>query len=412
MPGLFTPNRSNTPMGSRPYLFEPAPRFALAGEPTGRQVTDSNPHETRKRNHADTTFEPPSTSFTFTSNSCADSLSYSRSTDVRSPPPLANERYELAGGMDRSAGRISRHYGDYDDYFNLEKQRGMCLSPASPYNGVQQQVQVEETQSTPNGSKPWVLNQLMSLVGGVAGKLVQFCAVPFRGFQAGGGQAYTFNANGDVAAKLFMDELPDPVQQPPPGHLQEEDYGVQSIESIDSERPRMAKRLRTGDSWVVVEQDGSADSRPTTPRLTERRIPGHTRSPSQIPRPISRTSATTPTRKRPSLIPVSRRTTFDRKSLQGAVLVNQSQGHARAYSRDSYGSPVMFENKTTKKSPLPAESQRLINKVRRENFEDDARMRRMSTQMSAMLREARQALGSKFEVDEYMDDGSDGEEQF
>ena len=46
--------------------------------------------------------------------------------------------------------------------------------------------------------------------------------------------------------------------------------------------------------------------------------------------------------------------------------------------------------------------------MRREEVEDDARMRRMSSQMSAMLREAREALGSKFEIeDEYMDDDDD-----
>jgi dsDNA-specific endonuclease/ATPase MutS2 len=57
-------------------------------------------------------------------------------------------------------------------------------------------------------------------------------------------------------------------------------------------------------------------------------------------------------------------------------------------------------------SPLPKDSQRLINKVRREEMEEDARMRRMSSQMSAMLREAKEALGSKFEIeDEYDDDG-------
>ena len=84
-------------------------------------------------------------------------------------------------------------------------------------------------------------------------------------------------------------------------------------------------------------------------------------------------------------------------------------GHARSYSRDSYGSPVMFASKTSSNSPLPTESQRLINKVRRENFEDEARMWRMGTQMSAMLREAREALGSKYEVDEDMDGGYDGE---
>ena len=59
----------------------------------------------------------------------------------------------------------------------------------------------------------------------------------------------------------------------------------------------------------------------------------------------------------------------------------------------------MFEDK--KASPLPKESQRLINKVRREEMEEDERMRRMNAQMTAMLSEANEALGSKFEVEEY-----------
>jgi hypothetical protein len=38
--------------------------------------------------------------------------------------------------------------------------------------------------------------------------------------------------------------------------------------------------------------------------------------------------------------------------------------------------------------------------MRREEMEDDARMRRMSSQMSAMLKEAREALGSKVEIED------------
>jgi hypothetical protein len=54
---------------------------------------------------------------------------------------------------------------------------------------------------------------------------------------------------------------------------------------------------------------------------------------------------------------------------------------------------------TTKKSPLPPESHQLINRMRREELEDEARLRRMSSQMSQMLREAQEALGSKFEAE-------------
>jgi hypothetical protein len=62
----------------------------------------------------------------------------------------------------------------------------------------------------------------------------------------------------------------------------------------------------------------------------------------------------------------------------------------------------MFEDK--KASPLPKESQRLVNKMRREEMEEDERMRRMNAQMTAMLREANEALGAKFEVEECHDD--------
>jgi hypothetical protein len=69
----------------------------------------------------------------------------------------------------------------------------------------------------------------------------------------------------------------------------------------------------------------------------------------------------------------------------------------------------MPEDKSKRVSPLPPDSQRLINKVRREELEDDARMRRMSSQMSAMLREAREALGSKFEIEDDDHGGLDDE---
>jgi hypothetical protein len=60
----------------------------------------------------------------------------------------------------------------------------------------------------------------------------------------------------------------------------------------------------------------------------------------------------------------------------------------------------MFRDTTnTKKSPLPAETHQLINRRRREELEDEARLRRMSNQMAQMLREAEEALGSKFEAD-------------
>jgi hypothetical protein len=298
----------------------------------------------------------------------------------------------------------SRNVGDYDDYFNLQKQRGTWSVPPTPQVAVAKQTAAGEMHTTPNGSKSW---SIMGLVGGVAGKLFQFCTVPFRGFQAGGGQRYNMDSQGEVAAKLGLSDeqyATGPVQPATPGGLLRDDYGVQSVGSIASERPRLTKRLRTTDNWIMVGTNGETESRPATPRLSERRLPEQTRSPSQLPRPVSRSSLGTPSAKRPSLIPVSRRSTMDRRSIHGTPKTTPSSlPRPSSYSRQSFGSPASFDEK--KASPLPRDSQRLLSRVRREELEEDERMRRMSFQMSAMLKEAREALGAKFEVEEY-DDGN------
>ncbi|KAF1976383.1 hypothetical protein BU23DRAFT_551846 [Bimuria novae-zelandiae CBS 107.79] len=419
MPGLFTPLPPRR-HDSRAHVYEPAPRFpAISSETSGLQVTNAD-HATRKRSRDDAPDMQGKSSFyaapAFNTDAWSYSLGYSRSS-VRSPPPLANDRYELAGGMEVT-DKFARENGQLDDYFHLEKQRGMWSTPTSPRSDMPPQLQLVELQATT--PKPWMLNQLMSIVGGVAGKLYQFCSVPFRGFQAGGGHGYTFD-NEEVAAKLGLQEGPTHVAsnicapQALPGHYSDSNnYGVLSVESLENERPG-AKRQRTADHWVVVNNDGGMLSRPSTPRLAARRAPTQTRSPSQIPRPVSRANMGTPVHKRPSLIPVSRRSTVDKRSIHGSSRPESpAPSHMRSYSRQSYGSPAMFNEQPQKKnSPLPPESQRLINKMRREEFEDDARMRRMSSQMSAMLREAREALGSKFEIeDEYMDDDGIDDEPY
>ena len=415
MPGLYTPSPSHARTNAQTCYFDPAPRFSSATETSGRQVTDSDTHETRKRSRSRSRYsERDSTSSqNLTPQPWGDSsLDFSCYSGTKSPPLLAHDRYELAGGGMGGSHHFARQHGDYDDYFQLQKQRDMWSVPPTPLAGTVKQLAVNQMQTTPNGSNSWTI---MGLVGGVAGKLFQFCTVPFRGFQAGGGQKFNVDSHGEIAAKLglqddpFLHQAAGPVKHATPRDFPTEDYGVQSMESVENERPRMTKRLRTADNWVVVGTDGETESRPSTPRLLERRLP-QAQSPSQIPRPMSRAGITTPSVKRPSLIPVSRRSTTERRLIHGsAKAVASSNIRQRSYSRQSYGSPIMFEEKASKpQSPLPKESQRLINKVRREEVEEDARMRRMSSQMSAMLKEAREALGSKFEVEEFDDGDGDG----
>jgi hypothetical protein len=404
---IYTPSPTRAHTTSGAAYLDTAPRFPFGSETSGRQVIDADAHETRKRCRGD------SPARQFTANAWNNnSIAYSRFTDAKSPPPLAHDRYQLAdGGMGRSQ-TFGRQTGDYDDYFQLQKQRGSWSVPPTPYTGAKQ-VAMDEMQAPASETKPW---SILGLVGGVAGKLFQFCTVPFRGFQAGGGQRYTVDSQEEIAMRLglqddmFSHQMAGPVQHATSRGFPQDDYGVKSIDSIDSEhleRPRMAKRLRTADNWVVIGNDGETESTPSTPRLSERRVPHQHISPSQLPRPTPRAGVTTPSMQRPSLIPVSRRSTMDRRSLHGSAKSgSSSHERQRSYSRLSFGSPAMPVEKAKKAaSPLPKDSQRLINKVRREEMEEDARMRRMSSQMSAMLREAKQALGSKFEIeDEYDDD--------
>jgi hypothetical protein len=250
MPGIYTPSPSRVQTTPSASYIDAAPRFSFASETSG-QLTE---HETRKRSRHDHTSQP-STAGSWNDNS----LGFSRFTDTRSPPPLAYDRYQLAdGGMERSP-RFGRQAGDYDDYFQLQKQRGQWSVPPTPYTGLKQMA-MEEMQTTPNGTKAW---SFMGLVGGVAGKLFQFCTVPFRGFQAGGGQTYTVDSQAEIAARLGLQDdpysqyTPGPVQHIAPGGFPQDDYGVKSIDSLNietPERPRMTKRLRTADNWVVVDR--------------------------------------------------------------------------------------------------------------------------------------------------------------
>lgn len=398
---MHTFSSSHAPTTSGTSYHEPAPLFTFSSEASGRQVMDRS-HETRKRRNGD--YETSALrSFTAQPwNGASSTFPHSES-----PAPLAHDRYTLAGGSVEGTNSLTQESSNYNDYFHLQTQRGMWSSPTSPTMRPHDQVA-----PTPNVPSSWVVGSLLNIVGGVAGKLFQFCTVPFRGFQAGGGQAYDADAQNKIASKLGLHDEPEPNEPAAPvQHIKfnphpNDDFGIRSMESIDVERPR-PKRLRTEDAWVMVGQDEEPAPSPIfTPNISERRTAPrpyspYTPSPSQLPRPLSRASGT-PASGRPSLIPISRRSGASRTPVYSSSGLSSSKSHSRqrSSSRLSFGSVTASEKKT---NPLPADSQRLVSKLRKEEMEDEMRMRRISSQMTAMLKEAREALGSKVEV-EYDDD--------
>jgi hypothetical protein len=225
---IYTPSPTRAHTTSGAAYLDTAPRFPFGSETSGRQVIDADAHETRKRCRGD------SPARQFTANAWNNnSIAYSRFTDAKSPPPLAHDRYQLAdGGMGRSQ-TFGRQTGDYDDYFQLQKQRGSWSVPPTPYTGAKQ-VAMDEMQAPASETKPW---SILGLVGGVAGKLFQFCTVPFRGFQAGGGQRYTVDSQEEIAMRLglqddmFSHQMAGPVQHATSRGFPQDDYGVKSIKN-------------------------------------------------------------------------------------------------------------------------------------------------------------------------------------
>ncbi|OCL03117.1 hypothetical protein AOQ84DRAFT_303434 [Glonium stellatum] len=433
MPGSYGPSlpqMHDKHTGRPSYFFAPPPHGPAVTRRAGRQLGELGGfQESKKRSRhgiSDAYFTTQYSTKGDRYSGASIASSIDRSAGAKSPPPLASTKYLLSGGTE-TPPTFANALRDDDEYNDLEYRRGIWTAPTSPALGsVKSAMNAEERlESSQNGTNPWVLSQLLNLVGGVAGKMWQFCRVPFQGFHAGGGQGYNIDTQGKITdSSLWEDIDPNPMKifeshTPLPGRFPEENFGVRSIASIASAEDtpvRSSKRLCTHDGWVMVGNVDNIDSRASSPRLSERRTPSIAKahSPSQIPRPVQSRigSGTRGSSTRPSLLPVSRRTSHARTSTtyhsgSPAVRPNKSvpssSPRAREYSRQSYTSPVLFQGHNT--SPLPPDSQRLINKIRRDEMEEEARMRKMSAQAKAMLKEAREALGTKYEiedVDEFM----------
>lgn len=445
MPGSYSSALTpavDTHIGPNPFFYSPSPHTPAATRAIGRQVVGySGIYGNRKRPRHDVADPYFTTPYSATSENWPSSFvasSIDRFSDVKSPPPLANDQYELAGGSDTSQ-TLARGSRDEDDYYNLDNQRrGGWTNPTSPALGDLEQSTSSGVQTDgllSRGTHQSTFFQLLHAVEGVAGqigKIVRFCR-SFKGFHAGGGQAYDVTSQGKIMESDIREDCEaDPMSifrpKPPgayPERSPEDDYGINSIASTEETVTHASKKQRLDDRWIVVNGPGYMDSRASSPRLSERRVPviQQSQSPSNIPRPVSSRSGSVAREfgvRRP-LKPSSRRGFQMRQAKVShagspTLCSNKSASfaspRAREYSRQSYGSPVLHPSHHS--SPLPRETQRLVNKLRRDEMEEEARVKKMSAQTRAMLREAREALGSKVEiedVDEYMSCETDMEDE-
>jgi hypothetical protein len=310
------------------------------------------------------------------------------SSGLASPAPLVNTDYRLAGVLETP--RILEDYRDSiaeldyrpnrygysswcsreepeDDYSQVDPSSNSNYFNSNPrkrsYSAMSPAQQSEETTS---GWGRSVFN--------VVGRVLDFCLPgAFRGFYAGGGRGYHISTDSPTSLDLEQSTWQTVPEQddvfgltargatPIPGQFPND----------NDHNDRTRDDLRS--NWVLVAQEPS--SRGSSPTHLSRKVPRK----SSAARPPRRSAITPRMGKRPVL-------SSARPSMARPTTPTHHPTAARPYE-----------------SPASAEVQRFAAKVRRREREEDASIQRLNDQLKAMIREGREALGARVEIDESMD---------
>lgn len=356
--------------------------------------------------------------------------------DTISPAPLVDTRYLFAGGLSQPSPDVNTDRADQSEHEQYRRRWGMQSSALETQSSSRTMASSLDQSQGPGWGK-----LMFSLVGGVAGKMWNICTgAAFKGFYAGGGQGYELKPTSSEqqqqqnmqAAESIWEDLDSRTPggtwnpSPLPGQYPQEAFpftfeSKSNFEVKEDTPPRPSKRMHTdaGSSWVMVSNSNdNLEFHPESPKPSTRNsfyTPG---SPSQIPRPALQHRPSSYVSKRPSLIPVSRRTSLvsntgspglsrssnnHRQSSQGTPSARQRQ-----YTRESYGIPALH-SPVAKGSPLSPEVQKYAARLRREEHEADVGMSKLNAQLAALIKEGQQALQSKVDVfggdDEGFEDG-------
>ncbi len=335
---------------------------------------------------------------------------------TQSPPPFVSTRYELAGGLDtpKAATFLAMEFRetDYQASSGLYSRGGRGFSTFDltsdgyfppPSTALGREGNGRSRLPAPPPLRDGLGKMVYGVVG-VAGKVLEFCkATAFRGFYAGGGQGYQMKVpaqsmKGDQSIWLDMDkegvsQFCERERGLIPGRFPDDDYIPDYMSQDHTTPPRAHKRIQRekgegemSASWVMVDSTSSRESSPS--RLSHRKVPSaaaaaSTRRPNLKygRRPIQPAS-------RPSLT-----------SYAGSPGLRSNRPASFASTRSPLSSPKH-------ESPASTDLQRHAAKMRKRELEEDANLKRLNQQLKAMIKEGKEALGTKFEVqDEPIDEG-------
>ena len=366
-----------------------------------------------------------------------------------SPKPLVNTRYQLAGGMDTPTAASShedeRPYpetGYRRSLSDIEERKGQAntgrdsfdQTEGPSYFALEREANGRGRGYPDQRGNGWSRGAI-SVVGAVVVKAIDFCkagATLFTGFKAGGGQAYKVNNDFNSVARFEAVENEQNWESEKPGHFDgeregtpvpgrfpEEDFIPDYLDNATPDespvRPSKRRQVSGGfrdeeiaKNWVVV---SNSPARPPPPSPRPRALP----RPSLRPNLVSRQSMLPASRpaSRAGLVSTARRSIVPRSSHAGSPAMNSRSSASYASPRSPVPSSriprasPMRDVKRAVESPVEAETRQWKALKKREDREADESIRRLDAQLKAMIREGKEALGTKVEVlDDDMEDDS------
>ncbi|KAI6784819.1 uncharacterized protein J7T54_007912 [Emericellopsis cladophorae] len=248
VPGAFCPD------GVHPGIFRPptttTPNTASAASSGYLPPRDINPNNhygsiKRKRNH-------------------------DREPDpfARSRAPATTTRYNIAGQLDTPGGERADFLGE--SMFSDADYRRM-LGTKLPAGQVEEPVFGRYPLTAPAQPQQSWGAFAVSTLGGVVGKLWQFCrAGSFTGFHAGGGRGYDQDGNTEDDHDMAMNGSAQIPEQYTYYNLGEEQEDATANSRASTPTRPAAKRRQTsvpdelGKNWVMVNENGAAYASPKT----------------------------------------------------------------------------------------------------------------------------------------------------
>lgn len=377
--------------------------------------------------------------------------------EAESPAPLVNIDYRTAGASDTPGG-FEEQESDFDQDYRMSRftiaapPHHLSYNPQTPAPLAREVNGRKRGYGSDDNPKGWDIPRTMwALTGGAALKVASFAwstGKAFTGFRAGGGAAYNYPPGFADQSWMAVEEkeqdpfdaafhgLRDRTGTPIPGEFPDDGSGIDAryIENymsdpsahqrrrddVDLRTPTMqgctGSRLgitstlksRNADSWIIVPPQDTRENSPTRRHKkpisgglggSRASLAGTGSRPKLQPRSsIKATSASYAS-------PRGLNGNFRSNHLEDATNTSHGPRHRHSRSRSSLASPRGENSNAGDVSPDVLLYSR---KLRSKEKKIDNSMRRLNSQLEDMIREGKEALGTKVEVERC--EGEEGEE--